>query len=115
MNDRGEIGFKLGDIVAEDNYRSLGVGIVEKEHTIASTKMKVIKGESEVLGLLKINDALFTHDTSLGTIFDEFNRLSGMNDDLFTYEIEIPGLSYVTCAAQQVDDSDDGDLYVFKQ
>ncbi|GJV68811.1 hypothetical protein Tco_1484320 [Tanacetum coccineum] len=37
MNDKGEIGFRLGDIEAEDNYRSMGVGIVEKEQTITSS------------------------------------------------------------------------------
>ncbi|GJU86436.1 hypothetical protein Tco_1293982 [Tanacetum coccineum] len=54
--------------------------------------MKVIKEESEGLGLPKINDDLFTYDTPLGTDFDEFNLLSGMDDDLFTYKVKIPGL-----------------------
>ncbi|GKB77893.1 hypothetical protein Tco_0944788 [Tanacetum coccineum] len=48
--------------------------------------MKVIKEGFEKFGLLKINDDSFTCNTPLGAIFNEFNRLSGMNDDLFTYE-----------------------------
>ncbi|GJV45040.1 hypothetical protein Tco_1291011 [Tanacetum coccineum] len=40
MNDRGEIGFRLGDIEAEDNYRSIGVGIAEKEQAITSSADK---------------------------------------------------------------------------
>ncbi|GJY12591.1 hypothetical protein Tco_0381900, partial [Tanacetum coccineum] len=47
---------------------------------------QVIREGSKKLGLLKINDDSFTCDTPLGIIFDEFNRLSGMDDDLFTYE-----------------------------
>ncbi|GJZ36612.1 hypothetical protein Tco_0582803 [Tanacetum coccineum] len=51
---------------------------------------KVIKEEFGQLGLLKIDNDLFTYDTKLGMIFNEFNRLSGINDDLFTYEIKVP-------------------------
>ncbi|GKB95265.1 reverse transcriptase domain-containing protein [Tanacetum coccineum] len=49
--------------------------------------------DSEVLWLLMIDDDLFTCDTPFGPTFDEFNRLSRMDDDLFTYEVRIPGLS----------------------
>ncbi|GJX59200.1 hypothetical protein Tco_0290590 [Tanacetum coccineum] len=58
--------------------------------------MKVIK-ESEEVGLLKIKDDLFTYDSPLGAIFNEFNRLSRMEDDLFTREVEIPRLSFIPC------------------
>ncbi|GKC53769.1 hypothetical protein Tco_1076514 [Tanacetum coccineum] len=51
---------------------------------------KVIKEEFEKLGLLKINEGLLTYDTQLGMIFNEFNRLSRINDNLLTYEIEVP-------------------------
>ncbi|GJY52072.1 hypothetical protein Tco_0442919 [Tanacetum coccineum] len=40
MNDKGEIGFRLGDIKFEDNYKSMGVGITKKEQTIASSANK---------------------------------------------------------------------------
>ncbi|GKC25877.1 chloramphenicol acetyltransferase-like domain-containing protein [Tanacetum coccineum] len=40
MNDRGKIGFKLGDIEAEDNYKYMGVDIAEKEQTISSSADK---------------------------------------------------------------------------
>ncbi|GKA35991.1 hypothetical protein Tco_0722482, partial [Tanacetum coccineum] len=40
MNDKGEIGFRLGDIKFEDNYRYMGVGIAKKEQTIASSANK---------------------------------------------------------------------------
>ncbi|GJW16731.1 hypothetical protein Tco_0024167 [Tanacetum coccineum] len=33
---------------------------------------------------------LFTCDTPLGKNFDEFSRLSGMDDDLFAYEVKLP-------------------------
>ncbi|GKD90418.1 hypothetical protein Tco_1365925, partial [Tanacetum coccineum] len=72
--------------------------------------MKVIKEGSKKFGLLKINDDSFGCNTPLGAIFNEFNRLSGMNDDLFTYEVELPGLSSIPCDKEQGDDLDDGDL-----
>ncbi|GJU38050.1 hypothetical protein Tco_1186404 [Tanacetum coccineum] len=76
--------------------------------------MKVIKDGSENLRLLKINDNLFTCDTPIGTIFDEFNRLSGMDDDLFTYEVGISEVSSIPCDEKQRDDSDDSDLDVYE-
>nr|GFA53898.1 hypothetical protein [Tanacetum cinerariifolium] len=59
--------------------------------------MKVIKEEFKDLGLLKINDDLFAYDTPLRAIFNEFNRLREMDDDLFTYEVGIPRLSFISC------------------
>ncbi|GJV18147.1 hypothetical protein Tco_1363470 [Tanacetum coccineum] len=51
---------------------------------------KVIKEEFENLGFLEINDDSFACNTQLGTLYDEFNRLSRIDNDLFTYEIEVP-------------------------
>nr|GEY88877.1 hypothetical protein [Tanacetum cinerariifolium] len=50
---------------------------------------KVIKGEFETLETLKINDVSLTCDASLENFHNEFNRLSNMDDDLFTYKVEI--------------------------
>ncbi|GJS68380.1 hypothetical protein Tco_0682945 [Tanacetum coccineum] len=61
---------------------------------------KVIKEESKKLGLLEIDD-LFTYDTQLGMVFNDFNRLSGINDDLFTYEIEVPKPTFTPCVEQR--------------
>ncbi|GJW31594.1 hypothetical protein Tco_0051626 [Tanacetum coccineum] len=85
-----------------------------KERSIWLAKLKVIKKESKVLGLFVIDDDLFTCDTPLGTIFDEFNQLSGMDDDLFTYEVKIPKLSYFPSVEQQMDDLDKGTLMFMK-
>ncbi|GJX99181.1 hypothetical protein Tco_0356200 [Tanacetum coccineum] len=51
---------------------------------------KVIKEEFENLGFLEINDDSFACNTQLGTLYDEFNRLSRIDNDLFIYEIEVP-------------------------
>nr|GEV44697.1 importin-beta domain, armadillo-type fold protein [Tanacetum cinerariifolium] len=51
---------------------------------------KVIKEEFEKLGLLVMDDDLFTYDTQLGMIFDEFYRLNKIDNDLFPYKIEVP-------------------------
>ncbi|GJX69564.1 hypothetical protein Tco_0305291 [Tanacetum coccineum] len=45
--------------------------------------------ESDAFDLLKIDPNLFTCDTFLGTIFDEFRPLSSVKDDLFTYELGV--------------------------
>ncbi|GJX45355.1 hypothetical protein Tco_0262031 [Tanacetum coccineum] len=50
---------------------------------------KLIKGEFEKLKSVKINDVLLTCNTSLEIFNEEFNRMSRMEDDLFTYEVEI--------------------------
>ncbi|GJW20851.1 hypothetical protein Tco_0031473 [Tanacetum coccineum] len=76
--------------------------------------MKVIKEGFEKLGLLKINDDSFASNTPLGTIFDEFGRLSEMDDDLFTYEVEIPELPTIPCDKKEGDDSNDGDLDIYE-
>ncbi|GKE26900.1 hypothetical protein Tco_1442284 [Tanacetum coccineum] len=46
--------------------------------------------ETEVMNLLKISDDLFSCETPLGMTFEEFKRLSFINDDLFSYEVKIP-------------------------
>ncbi|GJV98836.1 hypothetical protein Tco_1554088 [Tanacetum coccineum] len=74
--------------------------------------MKVIKDESEALGLLMIDEDLFTYDTPLGMIFKEFNRLSGMDDDLFTYDEKIPKLPYLPNVKKLMNELNDGNLDV---
>ncbi|GJY27305.1 hypothetical protein Tco_0402031 [Tanacetum coccineum] len=78
-------------------------------------KIKVIKEESEALGLLIIDDDLFTCDTPLGVIFNELNRLSGMDDDLFTNDVKIPELSYSLSVEQQMDNLYNGNLDVYER
>ncbi|GKF80111.1 hypothetical protein Tco_0235679, partial [Tanacetum coccineum] len=59
--------------------------------------------ETEVLSLLKISDDPFSCDTPLGMTFNEFNRLSGMDDDLFTYEVGVPKPTYALSVERQSD------------
>ncbi|GJU93065.1 hypothetical protein Tco_1317821 [Tanacetum coccineum] len=61
--------------------------------------MKVIKEEFEKLESLKIGDDSFA-------FHKEFNRMSIMDDDLFTYEIEISGLANIPCDLNEEDDSE---------
>ncbi|GKB22774.1 hypothetical protein Tco_0862175, partial [Tanacetum coccineum] len=64
---------------------------------------KVIKEEFKKLEDLKIKDVLLTCDTSLEVFNNEFNRLSGMDDDLFTYEVEVAN---IPCDSNMDDDSE---------
>nr|GEV25300.1 hypothetical protein [Tanacetum cinerariifolium] len=82
---------------------------------LSVAEIKVIKGESKVFDLLKINVELFAYDTPLGAIFDEFKRLCGINDDLFTYEVGIPMLSNYSGVKQQVDDSNTRELEIYEK
>ncbi|GJZ69704.1 hypothetical protein Tco_0633254, partial [Tanacetum coccineum] len=64
---------------------------------------KVIKGEFKKLEDLKVKDVSLTCDTSLEVFNNEFNRLSGMDDDLFTYEVEVAN---ILCDSNKDDDSE---------
>ncbi|GKC22918.1 hypothetical protein Tco_1025068 [Tanacetum coccineum] len=57
--------------------------------------------EGEVLNLLKISDDLFSCETPLGMTFEEFKRLSSINDDLFDYEVKVPKPTYAPYVEQQ--------------
>ncbi|GKA72694.1 hypothetical protein Tco_0778910 [Tanacetum coccineum] len=50
---------------------------------------KVIKGEFEKIKNVKVEDVSLTCDTPLEVFNNEVSRLSGMDDDLFTYEVEV--------------------------
>nr|GFC12481.1 hypothetical protein [Tanacetum cinerariifolium] len=62
-----------------------------------------------------IDDDLFTCDTPLGMIFNELNRLSRIDDDLFTYEVKIHELFCFPSVEQLVDDLDNKDLDVYER
>ncbi|GKC30953.1 hypothetical protein Tco_1038247 [Tanacetum coccineum] len=64
---------------------------------------KVIKGEFEKLEDLMVKDVLLTCDTSLEVFNIEFNRMSRMDDDLFTYEVEVAN---ILCDSNKDDDSE---------
>ncbi|GJX87027.1 hypothetical protein Tco_0337801 [Tanacetum coccineum] len=62
---------------------------------------KVIKGEFEKIKDVKVEDVSLTCDTSLKVFNNELNRLSGMDDDLFTYEVEVAS---IPCDSKMHDD-----------
>nr|GEW71748.1 hypothetical protein [Tanacetum cinerariifolium] len=64
-----------------------------------------MKEEFEKLESLKISDDSFTCNTSLQNFHKEFNRMSRMDDNLFTYEVKNPGLANISCDLNKVDDS----------
>ncbi|GKE76172.1 hypothetical protein Tco_1542292, partial [Tanacetum coccineum] len=64
---------------------------------------KVIKGEFKIIKDVKVEDVSITCDTSLEVFNNEINRLSGMDDDLFTYEVEVANIS---CDSIMDDDSE---------
>ncbi|GKB17873.1 hypothetical protein Tco_0851796 [Tanacetum coccineum] len=64
---------------------------------------KVIIGEFEKLEDLNNEDVSPTCDTSLKVFNKEFNRMSGMDNDLFTYEVEVAN---IPCDSNKDDDSE---------
>nr|GEV65013.1 VIER F-box protein 2 [Tanacetum cinerariifolium] len=78
---------------------------------------KVIKGEFEKLESVKIIDVSLTYITSLEIFNEEFNRMSRIKDDLFTYEVEIAEVTNIPCdlkkeydLEQQMSQESDNDL-----
>ncbi|GKB23717.1 hypothetical protein Tco_0863118 [Tanacetum coccineum] len=65
---------------------------------------KVIKEEFKKLESLKIDDDSFACNTSVEIFHKEFYRMSRMDDDLFTYEVEISGLANIPCDLNEEDD-----------
>ncbi|GKC17019.1 hypothetical protein Tco_1013801 [Tanacetum coccineum] len=73
---------------------------------------KVIKGEFEKIKDVKVEDVSLTCDTSLEVFNNEVNRLSGMDDDLFTYDVEV---ATIPCDSKIDDDSEheaDDDMWI---
>ncbi|GJV86057.1 hypothetical protein Tco_1525955 [Tanacetum coccineum] len=64
---------------------------------------KVIKGDFEKIKDFKVEDVSLTCDTSLEVFNNEVNRLSEIDDDLFTYEVEVANIS---CDSKMDDDSE---------
>ncbi|GJY92767.1 hypothetical protein Tco_0508549, partial [Tanacetum coccineum] len=110
----GRLCARVQVVVCEGGVGAMGEGGGGDEYYHRS-KTKAIKKESDALGLLKIDDDLFTCDTPLGEICNEFNRLSGMDDDMFTYDVKIQELSYSPCVEQQMDDFENGNLDVYER
>ncbi|GKD55856.1 hypothetical protein Tco_1289243 [Tanacetum coccineum] len=55
---------------------------------------KVIKGEFEEIKDVKVEDVSLTCDTPLEVFNNEVSRLSGMDNNLFTYEVEVANIPY---------------------
>ncbi|GKC77582.1 hypothetical protein Tco_1128356 [Tanacetum coccineum] len=64
---------------------------------------KVIKGEFVKIKDVKVEDVPLTCDTPLEVFNNEASRLSGMDDDLFTYEVEVAN---IPCDSKMDDDSE---------
>ncbi|GJS14837.1 hypothetical protein Tco_0409309 [Tanacetum coccineum] len=75
---------------------------------------KVIKGEIEKLEDFMVKDVSLTCDTSLEVSNNEINRLCRMNDDLFTYEVEVTNIlcdtNFDDDLVQQVSHEADDDM-----
>ncbi|GJR14237.1 hypothetical protein Tco_0796889 [Tanacetum coccineum] len=64
---------------------------------------KVIKGEFEKIKDVKVEGVQLTCDASLEVFNNEVRRLSRMDDDIFTYEVEVAN---ILCDSKMDDDSE---------
>ncbi|GJX27346.1 hypothetical protein Tco_0233642 [Tanacetum coccineum] len=64
---------------------------------------KVIEGEFEKIKDVKVEDVSLTCDTSLEVFNNDVNQLSRMDDDLFTYEVEVAN---ILCDSKMDNDSE---------
>ncbi|GJU95989.1 copia protein [Tanacetum coccineum] len=69
--------------------KDLVTGLLVYELPLSITMTKVIKGKFKKLESVKISDVSLTCNTSLEIFNKEFNRMSRMEDDLFTYKVKI--------------------------
>ncbi|GJZ07480.1 uncharacterized mitochondrial protein-like protein [Tanacetum coccineum] len=88
----------LDEDTTEAEYVALSASCAQLRMT------KVIKGEFEKLEDLKVKDvSLNVMKPSLEVFNNEFNRLTRMEDDLFTYKVEVAN---ILCDSNKDDDSE---------
>ncbi|GJX04567.1 hypothetical protein Tco_0190483 [Tanacetum coccineum] len=95
----------------------MSIVAASKRHLVARKERITIEEyviESEVFNFLEIYVDLFTCETPFGIILDEFNQLSGIKEDLFTYEVEVLDPSYMPYVEHQYDNLEIGDLDIYE-
>ncbi|GKA23802.1 hypothetical protein Tco_0709835 [Tanacetum coccineum] len=71
---------------------------------------KVIKGEFEKIKDVKVKDVSLTCDTPLEIFNMEVSRLSGMDSDLFTYEVKVANIPCNSIMNDESEDETDDDM-----
>ncbi|GJT73509.1 zf-BED domain-containing protein [Tanacetum coccineum] len=88
------IGYGISSFLSNPTYSS---------QQINTAMTKVIKGEFDKIKDVKVEDVSLTCDTPLEVFNKEVSRLSGMDNDLFTYEVEVTN---IPCNSKIDDDSE---------
>ncbi|GKC30762.1 hypothetical protein Tco_1038056 [Tanacetum coccineum] len=100
----------------EDQYVVLEIwnefNILEDIKRVRMTK--VIKEEFKKLQDVKVKDVSLTCDASLEVFNNEFDRFSGMDDNLFTYEVEIRRDDEVELTNEEFSNYEDEVFEVFR-
>ncbi|GKC39827.1 hypothetical protein Tco_1052211, partial [Tanacetum coccineum] len=71
---------------------------------------KDIKGEFEKIKDVKVEDVPLAYNTPLKVFNNEVNRLSRMDDDLFTYEVEVANIPCDSKMDDNLEDEADDDM-----
>ncbi|GKF29792.1 hypothetical protein Tco_0096134, partial [Tanacetum coccineum] len=72
--------------------------------------IKVIKGEFEKIKDVKVEDVPLAYNTPLKVFNNEVNRLSKMDDDLFTNEVEVANIPCDSKMDDNLEDEADDDM-----
>ncbi|GKA15127.1 hypothetical protein Tco_0694874 [Tanacetum coccineum] len=71
---------------------------------------KVIKEKFKKIKDVKVEDVLLTCDTQLEVFNNEVNRLNRIDDDLFTYEVEVANIPYDSKMDNDLEHEADDDI-----
>ncbi|GJV35159.1 VIER F-box protein 2, partial [Tanacetum coccineum] len=77
---------------------------------INTVMTKVIKGEFEKIKDVKVEDVSLTCDTSLEIFNMEVSRLSGMDNDLFTYKVKVANIPCNSVMDDDLEDETENDM-----
>ncbi|GJZ86071.1 reverse transcriptase domain-containing protein [Tanacetum coccineum] len=94
--DKNEVSFKVNG----QRLKKYHKGRIDAEQLRMT---KVIKEEFEKIEDLNDEDVSLTYGTSIEVFNKEFNRMSGMDNVLFTYEVEVAN---IRCDSNKDDDSE---------
>nr|GEU88591.1 uncharacterized mitochondrial protein AtMg00810-like [Tanacetum cinerariifolium] len=94
------------------DHRIIKDGGEAKRKGISKDKYAI---NSEMFNLFEMDVDLFTCNTPLWMVFNEFKRLSSMENDLFTYELGVVEDFYFSCVEQQLDNLRNDNLAVYER
>ncbi|GJZ73944.1 MAK10-like protein [Tanacetum coccineum] len=86
-----------------DGVWHIRIELIDPDGEKFNRMTKLYKGEFKKIKDVKVEDVSLTCDAPLEVFINEVSRLSGMDDDLFTYKVEVAN---IPCDSKMDDDSE---------